>query len=45
MAKHIAAGVLCAVKVVRKKTLEGREVLQSLMKGELEVLEEVVRVK
>lgn len=42
LAKHIAAGVNCAVKVVRKKTLEGREVLQGLMKSELEVLEEVV---
>jgi hypothetical protein len=35
--------VLCAVKVVSKKSLENHDVLEALMKGELEVLEEVVR--
>ncbi len=43
LARHIPAGVLCAVKVVSKKSLANHYVLEALMKGELEVLEEVVR--
>jgi serine/threonine protein kinase len=42
LASHIKAKVPCAVKVVRKKSIEKQPILVSLMKGELHVLEEVV---
>jgi serine/threonine protein kinase len=44
LAKNIKADVLCAVKVIKKKTIEKHQILVELMHGELKVLEESVSI-
>ncbi len=44
LAKHIKADVLCAVKVIRKKTIQKHKILVELMHNELKVLEETVSI-
>lgn len=40
LAEHVRAKVQCAVKVIRKRSLEKHDILVQLMHNELKVLEE-----
>lgn len=41
-ARHLKAGVDCAIKIIKKKVIEKHPILVSLMNNELRVLEETV---
>ena len=43
-ARHLKAGVDCAMKIIRKCQIEQHQILVDLMHNELKVLEETVRI-
>jgi hypothetical protein len=44
MAEHIQAQVRCAIKIIKKRSIEKHDILVQLMQNELQVLEETVRI-
>ena len=44
MAEHIQAQVRCAIKIIKKRSIEKHDILVQLLQNELQVLEETVRI-